>query len=96
MQNVTSAQSLSAIQALEVDLDVEAEVRGYKIAAMRGAFLACLFFTLRVVFFSVTGETPELGTSLFFGALALAIVVGALALAFKMAQQGRDEKGVPS
>lgn len=62
-------------------------VRGYKIAAARGCFIACLFFTLRVVFFVVTGESPSLATSLGGAGLALAFVVGTLAVAGRLADK---------
>lgn len=62
-------------------------VRGYKVAAARGCFIASLFFTLRVVFSLVVGTSPSLATSLVCAGLALAIVVGCLAVAAQAARK---------
>lgn len=96
MPTVMSASSLSAMNSGVCDQDYEEEVRGYKIAAMRASFLACLFFTLRVVFFAVTGDSPSLATSMIVGSVALAIVVGALVTAIRMAHAEDPDNRTPS
>lgn len=60
-------------------------VKGCKIAAARGCFIACLFFSMRVVFFMVTGSSPSLATSLICAGVGLAFVGGVLYMAARYA-----------
>lgn len=85
MPTVSSANNVALNSA---DAQYAAEVaRGCKIAAARGCFIACLFFTLRVVFFVVTGESPSLVTSLVCAGVALAFVGGTLSMASRYADK---------
>lgn len=86
MPTVSRAPLINAMDSEEAAYVAEM-VRGYKIAAARGCFIACLFFTLRVVFFVVTGESPSLATSLGCAGLGLAFIVGVLAVAGRLANK---------